>query len=216
MTKSEGNPKLKTRTTNGGTFQVSGELCSRDTDFGLHRSFALGASRLVFGLLVALGLGAVLALSGCAGYQLGSANGLAAHGRSIQINPFANQTVEPHLTDAVTGELRKAVQQDGTYQLASHDDGDIVLSGEITRYQRLELTFKPSDVLTVSDYRLGLTAHVTARDRSTGKLILDRPVTGYTLIRVGNDLASSERQALPLLAADLAKNVTSLLVEGSW
>jgi len=68
----------------------------------------------------------------------------------------------------------------------------------------------------VSDYRLGLTARVTARDRSTGKLILDRPVTGYTLIRVGNDLASSERQALPLLAADLAKNVTSLLVEGGW
>lgn len=210
VTKSEGNPKPETRTTHWDAFRANKEFRASTSDFGLRRSFAWRASHLVFGLA------AMLALSGCAGYQLGSANGLAAHGRSIQINPFANQTVEPHLTDAVTGELRRAVQQDGTFQLASHDDGDVVVSGVITRYLRVELTFKPADVLTVSDYRLGLTAHVTARERSTGKLLLDRPVTGYTLIRVGNDLASSERQALPLLAADLAKNVTSLLVEGSW
>jgi len=36
------------------------------------------------------------------------------------------------------------------------------------------------------------------------------------MIRVGDDLTSTERQALPLLAADLAKNVTTLLVEGTW
>jgi hypothetical protein len=41
-------------------------------------------------------------------------------------------------------------------------------------------------------------------------------VTGTTLIRVTTDLTSTERQALPLLAADLAKNVTALLAEGAW
>jgi len=76
----------------------------------------------------ALMLGLALALSGCAGYQLGSSNGLAAHGRSVEINPFTNQTIEPRLTDAVTSEMRVAVQRDGTYKLASHEDGDIVLS----------------------------------------------------------------------------------------
>ena len=35
-----------------------------------------------------------------------------------------------------------------------------------------------TDVLTVRDYRLELTAQVTARERSTGKVILDQPVTG--------------------------------------
>jgi hypothetical protein len=157
-----------------------------------------------------------LALSGCAGYQLGSANGLAAHGKSVQIAPFANKTVEPRLTDTVTMQLRESLQRDGTYKLASRDNADIVVSGEIIRYDRLELAFTPSDVLTVSDYRLGITAHVVARERSTGKVIFDKPVSGYTLIRVGYDLPDSERQALPLLAGDLAKNVTALLVEGSW
>ena len=124
--------------------------------------------------------------------------------------------MEPRLGDAVTAQLRKEVQHDGTFQLASHNDGDIVVSGVVLHYQRYELSFQPSDTLTVRDYRVSLTAQVTARDRTTGKIILDRPVSGYTLIRVGSDLTSAERQALPLLAADLAKNVTSLLADGSW
>jgi len=57
---------------------------------------------------------------------------------------------------------------------------------------------------------------VTARERSTGKVILNQPVTGFTFIRVTTDLTSAERQALPLLAADLARNATALLAEGGW
>jgi hypothetical protein len=153
---------------------------------------------------------------GCAGYQLGPSNGVAAREKSIQIHPFANQTFEPRLTDAVTSQIRKEVQRDGTYQLATHAEGDIVLSGVITNYYRHAMSFQRTDTLTVRDYRLSLTAQVTARDRSSGKVILNQPVTGYTLIRVGSDLTSSERQAIPLLAADLAKNVTALLVDGGW
>ena len=154
--------------------------------------------------------------SGCAGYKLGPVNGLAAREKSVQVNPFANHTLEPRLGDAVTSQLRQELQRDGTYQLASHNDGDIVVSGVVNRYYRYEVSFSSGDVLTVRDYRLELRAQVTARERSTGKVILDQPVTGYTLIRVTTDLVGTERQALPLLAGDLAKNVTSLLAEGPW
>lgn len=167
--------------------------------------------------LVLLGFGVALGLSGCAGYTLGPTNGLGAGEKSVQIQPFANLTLEPRLTDAVTSQLRKELQRDGTYQLATHGNGDIIVSGALTRYQRLEVTFAPADVLTVQDYRLMLTARVTARERATGNVILrDVPVSGYTLIRVGSDLPSAERQALPMLARDLARNVTALLAEGSW
>jgi hypothetical protein len=159
---------------------------------------------------------AALVLSGCAGYQLGPTNGLAAGEKSVQITPFVNATIEPRLTDYVTSQLRKELQRDGTYRLATHGDADIVLTGTMTRYQRLEVTLSSSDILTVRDYRLVLTARVTARERSTGKVILDQPVVGSTLIRVGPDLTSSERQAMPLLADDLAKNVTALLADGKW
>jgi len=154
--------------------------------------------------------------SGCAGYKLGPVNGLTAREKSVQVNPFDNKTLEPRLTDAVTSQLRKQLQRDGTYQLASHNDGDIVVNGSVTRYVRQEVSFSSSDILTVRDYRLELREQVTARDRRTGKVILDQAVTGTTLIRVTTDLTSTERQALPLLAADLAKNVTALLAEGVW
>jgi hypothetical protein len=159
---------------------------------------------------------AAITLAGCAGYRLGPTNGVAAGEKSIQIRPFANHTLEPRLNDAVTAQLRKELQHDGTYQLATHDDGDIVVSGVLTRYQRLEVSFAYQDTLTVRDFRLVLTAQVTARERATGKVIFDRPFYGNTLIRITTDMTSTERQALPLLAADLAKTVTAQLVDGSW
>jgi hypothetical protein len=157
-----------------------------------------------------------LFLSACAGYRLGPTNGAAAREKSVQVNPFVNSTLEPRLGDAVTQQMRKQLQKDGTYRLATHDDGDVVLSGVLTRYQRYELSLSPNDVLTVRDYRLTLTAQVTARERGSGKVVLSQEVTGHTLIRVGSDLTSAEREALPLLAADLAKNTTALLVDGTW
>ena len=41
-------------------------------------------------------------------------------------------------------------------------------------------------------------------------------IGAHTLVRVGSDLTSAERQALPVLAEDLARNITSILVDGSW
>ena len=100
--------------------------------------------------------------------------------------------------------------------LATRGDADLIVTGEITRYNRFELSYQAKDILTVRDFRVTLTAHVTASERSSGKIILDRVVTGYTPVRAGSDWASAERQALPLMAQDLAKNVAALLVDGNW
>jgi hypothetical protein len=158
----------------------------------------------------------LLLLPACAGYRLGPTNGLEAGEKSVRVAPFYNQTLEPRLTDAVTMEMRREIQRDGTYALATHGDADIIVTGWLTRYVREEVTLATTDVLTVRDFRLGLTARVVARERSTGRVLLDQPVSGFTLIRVGNDLTSAERQAMPLLADELAKNITALLADGKW
>lgn len=167
--------------------------------------------------LLALWLGlTTLGLGGCAGYHLGPTNGQMAGTHSIQIDPFSNKTLEPRLADYVMNSLRKDLQQDGTYRLNTHDEGDVVVTGVITAYSRSELSVQPTDVLTALDYQITMTAQLTARDRNTGKVILDRPVTGTTTLRAGSDLTSAEREALPLLAEDFAKRATALLVDGSW
>ena len=163
-----------------------------------------------------LGSFVALCLTSCAGYKLGPSNGLLAGAKSIQVNPFVNQTLEPRLSEAVTYALRKNLQQDGTFHLDTHNDGDIVVTGVITGYSRSPLSFQPADIVTVRDYRLHMTVRMTACERISGKVVLDRPVSGYTTLRVDNDLTSEERQAIPLLADNLAKNATSLLADGSW
>jgi len=157
-----------------------------------------------------------VALSGCAGYKVGPTNGLSAGEKSVQIVPFSNQTLEPRLGDALTGALRKEVQRDGTYKLATHDVGDIVVSGTIMQYNRSAQSFVATDVITPRDYRVSLIAQVTARERATGKVILNKSFTGNTLLRVTTDLTSGDRQALPLLATDVARQVTTSLADGSW
>ena len=157
-----------------------------------------------------------LSLAGCAGYHLGPVNGEIAGEKSIEVLPFNNQTLQPRLGDAVTQALRERLQTDGTYHLATHGEGDVVVTGVITRYRRQGLSYLNNDVTTTDNYRVNVTVRVIARERATGKVLLDKNVTGYTLVRVGTDLADAERQAQPLLAEDLARSVTELLTEGAW
>ena len=159
---------------------------------------------------------AAIALAGCAGYHLGSANGIPAGARTIEVQPFNNQTLQPRLGDALTQSLRERLQTDATYRLVTRAPGDIVVTGVIRQYSRQGLGFLNTDVATPDNYRVDLTVHVTARDRLSGKTILDKDVKGHTFVHIGADLASAERQALPLLAEDVAQNITELLTEGGW
>jgi Lipopolysaccharide-assembly len=161
------------------------------------------------------GAAAVL-LAGCAGYHLGPVNGGVAREKSIEVLPFNNQTLQPRLGDAVTQALRERLQVDVTYHLTTQGSGDVVVSGVITRYHRQGLSYLTKDATTTLNYRVDMVAHVVARERATGKTLLDKNVNAYTLVNVGADLASSERQASPLLAEDLARNIAELLTDGAW
>jgi len=191
----------------------------RPSDFGLlsgfgNSDFGFDAAMRRLSLLLVVG---ILALSdaGCA-YRLGPTNGQAAGARSVQVAPFQNKTIEPRLVEAVSFAFRKQLQQDGTYKLDTHNEGDVIVDGTIVSYERHGISFQSRDALTPRDYRLIITAHVTAKERTSGKVLLNRTVTGHSDIRIGADLASAERQALPLVAEDLARNATALLVDGTW
>ena len=156
-------------------------------------------------------------LAGCAGYQLGPVNGAVAGAKSIEIQPFNNQTLEPRLGDSLTQSLRERLQTDATYRVVSRAGaGDVVVTGVIRQYTRQGLGYLNTDVTTPENFRVDLLVHVTARDRLSGKTILDKNVKGHTFVHIGNDLASAEREALPLLAEDLAQNISELLTEGAW
>jgi hypothetical protein len=157
-----------------------------------------------------------LLVTGCAGYQLGPTNGVPAGSRSVQVNLFRNDTYEPRLSDPIATSIRRWIQRDGTYRLATSGEADIVVDGVISEFSRSGISFQPSDILTVRDYELSAVASFTATERTTGKVLMESTVLGRTTVRAGPDLASAERQASPLIAEDIARRITSLLVDGSW
>src|SRR5258708_4971859 len=155
--------------------------------------------------------------AGCAGYHLGPVNpNVRAGEKTIEVVPFNNQTLQPRLGDAVTQALRERFQTDATYRLATRNPGDVVVTGVITTYSRKAVSFLNTDVITAKNYRIAVTAHVIARDRETGKILLEKNVSGYSLTQIGTELAEAERQSLPLLAEDLARNIVEQITEGSW
>jgi hypothetical protein len=158
----------------------------------------------------------VILFVGCAGYRVGPVNGVSARSRAVTVNLFQNNTYEPRLSESVAFALRRRLQQDGTYRLDTQNEGDIVVSGAITRYDRAPLSFDPRDVLTPRDYTLSITADVTAAERGTGKVIFQRAFQGRTVVRATADRNAAERQAHPTMADDLARNITSALTEGPW
>jgi hypothetical protein len=157
-----------------------------------------------------------LVAGGCAGYKLGPTNGMVSGTRTVTFRPFANVTQEPRITEYLNVSLRKQLQQDGTFKLATHGNPDIIVSGEVQRFNRVALSYQTNDVLTPQEYTLTMIARVTAVDVTSGRTNFNQLVRGYTYIRLGNDQSSVEREAIPLLTDSLARDTISLLVDGAW
>jgi hypothetical protein len=149
---------------------------------------------------------------GCAGYRLGPT--LRADYKSIAVPMFANKTLKPQLEAQISNGIIKRLQSDGSLRIDSREKADVILTGEIIRYNRLALRSLRNETGTPREYRISLDARVEVRERATGKTVVPASVvTGYADTFIGTDLQSAEDQALPLVADDLARQVTTLLVE---
>ena len=155
-------------------------------------------------------------LVGCAGYHLGPTNGTVAGNRSVEVALFVNRTLEPRLSEPLAHALRKRLQQEGTFKLDTHGNADVIVTGELVKYERVPLSFRRNDIVTTRDYEVKLTAHVTALERGSGKVILEREVIGHSTVQDNADLPSVERQAAPLITDNLARQIADLLVDGAW
>jgi len=153
---------------------------------------------------------------GCAGYHVGTTNGLTAGARSVQVKFFENETFEPRLATAVNRAMKREFQKDGTYLLETQSEGDVVVTGKLIYFRRNGVSYKPGDVLTVQDYTMELAAEITVINSATGVEIFRETITGTSTVRVGNDLTAGQRQAVPIIAAKLAEQAVLHFVDGDW
>ena len=157
----------------------------------------------------------VLLLSGCAGYHLGPATpAYLREIHSIAVPIFRNATLLPRIEALVTGTVIKQFQQDGTFRIASEDNADASLKGEIVAVGRSPARSVRGNVLATTEFNLALRVRYTLVGRDGKTIAGPAEAAGSTSFFVGEDVNTDERQALPLAAEQLAGHLVSQLSEG--
>jgi len=155
-----------------------------------------------------------LLLEGCAGYQLGPATpGYLRQVHTLAIPTFSNITLAPRIEVLVTSTVIKQFQQDGTFRMVNADVADATLKAEIIGVNRSPARSVRGNVLSTTEFNLGMTVKYTVLGRD-GKTLGAGTVGGSTSFFVGSDVSTDERQAMPLAAEELARHLVSQLSEG--
>jgi len=156
-----------------------------------------------------------LCLSGCLGYHIGPVKPYYLRDvHAIAVPTFRNNTLIPRIEVLVTDTVIKQFQQDGTFQIASDENADAILKGEISRISRSPARSVRGNVLATSEFNLAVRVKYRLVGRDGKPLAPPTEVSGTTSFFVGTDVTTDERQALPLATEELATRLVSQLSEG--
>lgn len=162
-----------------------------------------------------LALAAAVSLGGCAGYRIGEVKPHYLEGvRSIAVPTFRNDTFLPRIEILMTNTVIKQLQQDGTFRIAREDNADAVLKATIHHVGRNPARSVRGNALATTEFNFVLTVRYTLMGRNGQPLTGPTDVSGTTSFFVGSDVATDQRQAVPLAAEDLAVRLASQLSEG--
>ena len=155
------------------------------------------------------------ALSGCLGYHIGPIKpNYLSDVHSIAVPTFKNNTLIPRIEALVTGTVIKQFQQDGTFTIASEQNADAVLKGEISRISRSPARSLRGNVLATTEFNLIMRVKYRLVGKDGKTIGPPGEAQGTTSFFVGSDVVTDERQALPLATEELATRLVSQLSEG--
>jgi len=175
-----------------------------------------GNKRKAWAGALAASVALLLVLAGCSGYRVGSIGGKEIQGLNAVYIPMAkNQSYAPDVIAYVTNETIRAFDNDGTLKTAQSNKADCELLITVKDVDRQQTRSTRDDVLTTAEYKLTIQAEITLINRTLGKKVIDGEVIyGSTTYFVQQDLNEAQRQAMPLAAGDLGRNICMRVVEG--
>ncbi|MEW6008595.1 MAG: LPS assembly lipoprotein LptE [Candidatus Omnitrophota bacterium] len=168
----------------------------------------------------------LVSLLGC-GYT--SRSSIYPAGTSIAIKPFFNkinitdETSEnrrlisyfPLLETKVTNAVVDRFILDGNLKIARFDYCNLILEGEIVKYQRDALQYADNNE-DVQEYRVILFTNLTLRDAKTQNVIWqENNFAGEATYYTQGPLTKSETSAVEAAVSDLARRIVERVVE-SW
>src|SRR5206468_4086619 len=155
---------------------------------GLSRSVRLtGALKASFATVICL------ALSGCLGYHVGPVKPYYLRDvHTIAVPTFKNRTLVPRIEVLITDTVIKQLQQDGTFQIATGDNADAILNGEVSRINRLPARSVRGNVLKTTEFALTLNVRYSVTGRNGEQLAPPSEAVGTTSFFVSSDVTTVE------------------------
>ncbi len=164
---------------------------------------------------------AALLFGSCAGYHVGPIKPTRmAKVTTIAVPSFKNDTLLPRVEVLLANAVIKQLQQDGTYRIVRENEADAIFQGHLEQVVRRPARSVRGNVLLTREYLLTLRCTYEVTDRVTGAILDRRAALGQATFFVSGtdaiaaDLTQDERQAIPIAAENLAKDIVSHLSEG--
>ncbi len=150
----------------------------------------------------------LIALTSCAGYQLGNAKPSELSSvNSISVPLFKNDTQEQRLASLVTNSMVDAITRDGTYEIASSATSDADLIATIKTIKYSERRNARFDSLRASEMYMQMVVEWKLVDHQNESLS-SGTVTGLTQFSVAPNQQLSRSNAF----SDAAKDATELIM----
>ena len=158
-------------------------------------------------------LTALVALTGCANYRLGTDGKLAF--TTLYVEPVANKTLLPQSQAIVSTQLREALLRDGRVTLVnSAAEADATLTVTIKDYRREMTAAREDDTGLARKFALTLGTVCTLRDNRSGQdLFKGRVIAVHRDAFTDSGQLQSEYQTLPLLAEAMAQKISHAVLD---
>jgi len=179
-------------------------------------------------LIFVSALAALLCISGCASYQLGSSAEVPF--KTLYVEPVTNDSYAPQAQAAVSAKIRDVLIRDGRIQLVTKPEkADAILSVNLTDYTRTGNTRRSVDTERAQDFQVQLKAEVSLFNQTAGSYYFtdrtlaettyayaDDPYQGTLNTSFGTQsFLAAEYQAMPILARGLARQIADTILS-SW
>jgi len=131
--------------------------------------------------------------------------------QTVHVQIMTNKTDQPILEQELRTKLISELQNDGNLTIASYDDADTIIKGQIIGYVRQGLRYDNDE--GVQEYRLTITVNFEFINKRTGKVIVSESgFTGDTDYFLTGSSAKSETTARSEALEDLAHRILNKII----
>lgn len=158
-------------------------------------------------------------VTGC-GYTTGSV--ISSRFQTVYVAPFKNKidygsekeknVYLPLMEVKVTNAVVDRFLFDGNLDIATEDRADIVLKGELLRYERSPLRYDDND--EVQEYRIAITVNISLWEPGKSEPVWSEPYfMGDTTYYTSGSLVITEDAAVEKAITDLARRIVERTIE---